>query len=211
MDFLTLTETEQLNDPTRWEYDVAQISRDALAQNVSDPVMLVGSSTFVMWETLHNDLPLPGLRNHAFGGSTLYDAAFYAPDLILPFSPRVLVVSAGDNDVARGKHPKLVFEDLRMLTKQVWYQREETPIHFVTIKPSTGREEFLPRQREVNERVRRWSETEPRVRYVDIATPMLGADDRPRPDLFLEDGIHLNAKGYAIWAKVLMKSLEIYR
>ena len=32
---------------------------------------------------------------------------------------------------------------------------------------------------------------------------MLGENGKPRPDLFLGDGLHLNAKGYALWTSIV--------
>ena len=32
---------------------------------------------------------------------------------------------------------------------------------------------------------------------------MLGADGQPRKELFREDGLHMNAEGYKVWASAL--------
>lgn len=211
MQTFPLTELDQLNDPARWAGDTAMLAARSRALAIRNPVLLVGSSTFVMWKTLQDDLEIPNLCNHSFGGSTLYDLVFYAVEVIIPFSPRALVVSSGDNDLARGKHPKLVFEDFRGLAKLVWHHFPKLPVHFVTIKPSTGREVFYDRQCEVNGRIRDWSLSEERLHFIDTATPMLTDEGKPRPDIFVEDGIHMNAAGYAIWKKVLWPALSAYR
>ena len=44
--------------------------------------------------------------------------------------------------------------------------------------------------------------------YADTASPMLTDAGRPNPDLFVEDGLHLNEHGYAVWKKVLLPYLE---
>ena len=46
-----------------------------------------------------------------------------------------------------------------------------------------------------------------RLDYIDIWQPMLGGDDKPKPDLFLGDGLHLNAKGYALWTSFVKPRL----
>ena len=43
--------------------------------------------------------------------------------------------------------------------------------------------------------------------YIDIHTPMLGADGRPRAELFRADALHLNADGYALWKTVIAAHL----
>lgn len=35
--------------------------------------------------------------------------------------------------------------------------------------------------------------------FVDVFTPMLDARGEPRPELFVQDMLHLNDAGYAIW------------
>jgi lysophospholipase L1-like esterase len=37
--------------------------------------------------------------------------------------------------------------------------------------------------------------------YVDVFTPMLGANGRPQPELFVDDSLHMTPAGYAIWRK----------
>ncbi len=32
---------------------------------------------------------------------------------------------------------------------------------------------------------------------------MLAADGNPIPDIFIQDKLHMNAKGYAIWQKII--------
>jgi lysophospholipase L1-like esterase len=32
---------------------------------------------------------------------------------------------------------------------------------------------------------------------------MLGADGLPRPDIFVEDQLHMNRKGYELWAPIV--------
>jgi hypothetical protein len=56
--------------------------------------------------------------------------------------------------------------------------------------------------------VRDFIQSDPaRLGYIDVATPMLGPDGRPRAELFKADGQHLSAKGYALWTEVVKGSL----
>jgi lysophospholipase L1-like esterase len=41
------------------------------------------------------------------------------------------------------------------------------------------------------------------VIFVDVATKMLDAQGKPRPELLREDGLHMRAAGYAIWIDAL--------
>ena len=57
--------------------------------------------------------------------------------------------------------------------------------------------------RQANARIEAWADETERVVYVDVATPMLGADGEPRPELFIADGLHMSAEGYALWITIL--------
>ena len=43
------------------------------------------------------------------------------------------------------------------------------------------------------------AEADPRIVFIDVATPMLDADGRPQADIFVADGLHMNDAGYDIW------------
>jgi hypothetical protein len=36
---------------------------------------------------------------------------------------------------------------------------------------------------------------------------MLGADGKPRPEIFRDDKLHMNAAGYEIWKKIIGKKI----
>ena len=48
----------------------------------------------------------------------------------------------------------------------------------------------------------------PRLTFVDIWTEMLGPSGEPRPELFVEDQLHMNERGYEIWTRVLRPVVE---
>jgi lysophospholipase L1-like esterase len=39
---------------------------------------------------------------------------------------------------------------------------------------------------------------------------MLGKNSRLRPELFIQDGLHLNRKGYGIWNSIIKPVLDKY-
>ena len=84
----------------------------------------------------------------------------------------------------------------------------EVKIVFVAIKPSIRRWELVDKMREANAQIRADAEGDDLLEYVDVDAPLLGADGRPRADLFVEDGLHLNDAGYAIWADLVRPHLD---
>ena len=80
-------------------------------------MVFVGSSSIRMWETLEADFPGLPVLNRGFGGSELSDVVRFADRIVVPYKPRVVVVYAGDNDLAAGKTPAQVFADFRSLRR----------------------------------------------------------------------------------------------
>lgn len=189
---------EQIKTFMEWD------SRNAVP---ADPVLFVGSSSIRMWRT-HEAFPDLPVVNRGFGGSHISDVIHFADRIIAPYKARVIVFYAGDNDIAGGKSALRVFEDYRRFVGLVHAERPDARIVFLSIKPSRARWELWPTMAKANELIRDWGKQDKRLSFADLATPLLGPDAMPRPDLFLTDQLHLNSEGYAVWNQSLAPILE---
>ena len=63
-------------------------------------ILFTGSSSFRMWNNLTDYFKGYTVINRGFGGATLSDLIYYAPDIIFPYEPRQLVIYCGENDLA---------------------------------------------------------------------------------------------------------------
>src|ERR1051326_5577078 len=98
-------------DPARWEKEVAAFENwDRKNSPARDAVLFVGSSSIVNWATAAG-FPECGVINRGFGGSYLADSTFYFERIIAPYRPRVIVLYAGDNDIAAGLSAEQVAGD----------------------------------------------------------------------------------------------------
>lgn len=73
----------------------------------------------------------------------------------------------------------------------------------IGIKPSPLRWLQIDRMRLANDVIRAICQRDDRLALLDFDTLMLGWDERPRRDLYVEDGFHLSPLGYHIWTAVL--------
>jgi lysophospholipase L1-like esterase len=167
-------------------------------------VLFVGSSSIRMWSHLAQDFPaLPVVINRGFGGSTMADCELLVRELVLPHQPRHVLVYAGDNDLAEGRMPLQVLRSFAQFARAVRAALPQARISFIAIKPSPSREALMPRIRETNDIVAAYLRTQANADYIDVFTPMMGADGHPRAELFLPDRLHMNAAGYRIWHDVI--------
>ncbi len=195
-----------------------QSSLDAFAaadrERAPEPggVLFVGSSTIRLWTDLRQDFrDLPVVINRGFGGSTMADCNGLARRLVVQYRPRHVVVYAGDNDLAEGRSPAQVLESFRAFVAAVRTALPETRISYVSIKPSPLRSALLPQVREANALLAAYVRGVPNSDYIDIFTPMLGADGQPRAELYGPDRLHMNEAGYDLWQGVIAPHLQAGR
>jgi lysophospholipase L1-like esterase len=181
---------------------------DSLAQPKPGSVLLWGSSSFRFWTNAHTDLaPFP-IVNRGFGGSQMSDAIQYFDRAVVPHRPLIILIYAGDNDLASDKSPEQVLADFGQLVTLAQARLPGTKIGFVAIKPSPLRAKLLPQQREANRLIRQFCRQGKNLAFIDIFTPMLDAQGQPRPDLFIADKLHLNLLGYQLWTGIVKKYLQ---
>jgi lysophospholipase L1-like esterase len=191
------------SDPARFESEIAAFEKwDRQNSFPQGAILFVGSSSIRMWPTAES-FPDLAVINRGFGGSHISDVNHFAGRIAFKYEPRLIVFYAGDNDIEAGKPPQQVFDDFADFIKTIHERLPETHIVYLPIKPSMARWPKWPRMQEVNEQVKKLTQADKRITYVDTATPMLGLDGQPRAELFLDDGLHLNDNGYRLWTKVL--------
>lgn len=196
--------TTTADGSAQWEADIAAFEQaDSVVRRRPGGVVFVGSSSIRMWQTLADDFPAVATTNRGFGGSRVRDSTYYADRIVTAYHPRAVVFYAGDNDLFEGRTPRQVRDDFAAFVARVHRASPETSIAFVAIKPSPSRLSLLPQMREANRLVREFAETEPRVDYLDVHTPMLDASAMPRTGLFLDDQLHMSRAGYAVWVAVV--------
>lgn len=193
----------------QWAADMARFAaQDAEQPPPAHPVVFTGSSSVRMWTNLAADFPRQPVLNRGFGGSQLRDAAWYADEVAVRYQPRRIVLYAGDNDIDAGRTPEQVRDDFRAFVARVRRDLPGVPIAWLAIKPSLARIDQLPAQQRANALVEAAAAGMRNVDFIDVATPMLNANGRPRAELFLEDGLHMNRKGYELWRGIIAPYLR---
>ncbi|WP_375418419.1 SGNH/GDSL hydrolase family protein [uncultured Hymenobacter sp.] len=194
-------------DPAQWAAELRAFARqDSRTPPPAAPILFYGSSSIRKWETLAADFPGRPVLNRGFGGSRFPDANYFFEQLVVRYRPRLVVLYEGDNDIAAGATPRQVYESFQTFEKLM--RRHEatrrTPLVFIAIKPSLARWALYPRMQEANALIRHYIAAHPQLlRFADVGPPMLGADGRPRPELFEADGLHMTRAGYAVWTRVV--------
>ena len=188
----------------RWEKSIARFeAADKKEMPKPGGVLFIGSSSIRLWKTLKDDIPGVAVVRRGFGGSQIADSVHFAGRIVHPYQPRQIVMYAGDNDVASGKSPEAVLADFQTFVKVVHAKLPKTRIAFIAIKPSIARWKLSGKMSEANALVHGVCAKDKRLDFIDIWQSMLGQDGKPKPNLFVKDGLHLNANGYALWTSIV--------
>jgi lysophospholipase L1-like esterase len=199
---------DDTRDFGRWEKEIAAFeAKDAAALPPKDAILFAGSSTIRLWN-LKKSFPDLAVINRGFGGSEIADSTHFAPRIIVKAQPRVIVFYAGDNDTANGKTAEQAAADFKDFADLIHRELPKTKIVFISIKPSLARWKMVEEQRKANALVEGYCKKNDYLTYLDAATPMVGEDGKPRPELFGKDGLHMNDKGYELWASLLNPYLK---
>ena len=194
--------------PSPYEADILAFeTADRLQPPPHGGIVFVGSSSFRLWPNLPHAFPGYEVVNRGFGGSTLPDVIRFAPRIVVPLAPETVVIYAGDNDIKGGRMPSQVLADYRNLVRLLRRSLPHVRIVMVSIKPSPSRWALVDRMREANALLAQEVARDHRASFVDVFTPMLGADGLPRPELYVADALHMTPAGYALWQQRIAPAL----
>ena len=192
-----------------WSADMERFAvADAAKSSVPDSVLFVGSSSIRLWKTLAEDYPEIASVNRGFGGSHISDCIANFDRLVLPHKPRLVVFYAGTNDIASGKSPEDVAAHFREFCRLLHEVRPDAKIAFISIQFAPARWEMRGKMALTNAYVAAFCAADPRRTFVDSNAVTMTPDGQPRPELYVDDQLHMNPAGYAIWAKMMAPVVE---
>lgn len=187
---------------------------DSIAPPATGQVLLYGSSTMRLWTTCAQDLDGFQVVRRGFGGSEMSDAVYYFDRVVLPLRPSWILLYEGDNDLWNSKKtPEQIFADYLVFMQLVKEKLPGTRVAIYSLRPSLARESAMLQQRKLNAMFKKYCRQHRKTaRYIDVYDLLLTPEGRPNGELLVEDKLHMNAKGYAVWTKAtrdfLKKSLR---
>ena len=205
---LTIVSNLFAQDPLRFHNEVNELIAADSAVVKKNLILFTGSSSIRFWKSLNADFPKYNVLNRGFGGSTTNDLLFFIDTLITPYQPRKVFIYEGDNDLGNGQEPDEVLSAAIKLTRKIKDKLPSTEVLFICPKPSIARWELKDKYELFNSKLKSWCATQKGVVFIDVWTPMLDSTGNVRKDIFIEDGLHMNAIGYEIWKNIIAPYLK---
>lgn len=195
-------------DPARFAKEIQAFdSVDAKSPPEKGGIVFTGSSSIRM---LSLPKVFPGLKalNRGFGGCHISEVNHYLDRCVLRYEPSTVVFYCGGNDLWDKKSPEQVEEDFTEFRTRLFAKVPKAKLIVMAIRPSPARESIREVEAAMNLRFRKAAEEDPRIICVSGSCDrFLDAAGKPVPNLYVADGLHMSAAGYAIWKELLMPLL----
>ncbi|GAB1452543.1 hypothetical protein MASR2M47_25990 [Draconibacterium sp.] len=201
---LSSTLFSNAQDPNRFKNDVDELAnKEYNFSNDKKLVVFAGSSSIRMWKDVQSYFPGYNVINNGFGGSQFSDLLYFYNELILQQKPEILFIYEGDNDINDKKKPGKVLKEAKQLTEKIKKDLPETRIIYISPKPSIARVQLKNEYIKFNKKLKKYCKKQGDIGFADVWYPMLDKNGNLYKDVFIEDGLHMNKKGYDIWGKVI--------
>lgn len=186
--------------------------QDSVNFPAANQILFIGSSSFTQWQDVQQDFPFYPILNRAFGGSSLTDVIRYRYDIIYAYQPKQILIYCGENDFAASDtiSVETVVNRFKVLLELIRSKYKNISVAYVSMKPSPNRGPLMLKFAAANMLIKNYLASKRKTTFINVYSKMLNADGTPMTDIFLEDKLHMNAKGYAIWKEEIKKVLIKY-
>ena len=182
--------------------------QDSLKFPPKKAVLFIGSSTFTNWKDVQTYFPQHVIINRGFGGSSLPHVINYVGDIVYPYQPKQVVIYCGENDFTGNATAQEVVDRVKKLIDTIRVKYPKVAIAYISIKPSPSREKYWPLMIEANAKIADMIKGMKRTQFINTYDAMFNPDGKIKTDIFLGDRLHMNPKGYAIWAPIIEPYLK---
>ena len=187
---------------------VAYEKQDSIALPAKGMKLFIGSSSFRLWKSFDADTKGMNAFNRGFGGSTLKDALYYFDRMVVKYQPSWVFMYEGDNDITSGTSPEEIATQFEEFSARLAKQVPGAKLVFVSARPSLAREALKGKQQDLNQRIAAIVAKKKGHYVIDMHSPFYNADGTLMQDIFVADKLHLNEKGYVIFAKQIQNFVQ---
>jgi hypothetical protein len=200
----------ELPEVKTWENDIRKFEQlDKDEKYSPDAILFAGSSSIKLWSSLENDMsPYPVIQR-GYGGAKLSDFAVYADRIFAPHLCRAIVLFIA-NDITGSesdKSPEEVGKLFQFVLKIIRKTHPDTPVCWIEITPTAARWSVWSQIQKANDAISDICLQNRNTLFIRTDSSFLDAKGKPKAELFVDDKLHLNKQGYAIWAEIIKNEL----
>jgi Lysophospholipase L1 and related esterases len=182
--------------------------KDKVTSHPEDLILFTGSSSIRFWGSLEEDMAPHAVLNRGFGGSHIAHVNYHFNEVVKAYEPKAIVFFCGTNDLAALKSPAETFDDFLKFYTMIKEELPGTKLIVIGVKPTIAREYLILEEKTFNGLISNLATEEDLLTYVSVWDPMLTSEGKADPKLFVEDGLHINERGYEIWTRLVRLAIE---
>lgn len=205
--FFTVLGQSQQNSTFGSEVALINKKYDSIWNPSRETIVFTGSSSVRLWKNLQAIFPNHQIINSGFGGSQAIDLLTYNQELILKYQPTKVFIYEGDNDIYARKKSKEIFNSLSEIITQIKHQNKATEIILISPKPSIARWDLKKDYKKFNRKLKRYCKRNTQLKFANVWDIMLHKN-KLKTELFIDDGLHMNDKGYQLWYTVINNYMD---
>ena len=176
-------------------------------KEIANQLVFYGSSTIRLWENIESDFSDFNSINLGFGGALIKDLKKNFEDLFKSLNPKYIITYLGGNDLTLGYSAKKISLKIIDFFKKVNKKFPSTLIVNLSIKPSFERIKDIEKIEEINNLIELESKKNKNLIQLDFYNELMSGN-KINSNFYLQDGLHLNNKGYQVIIKKLKKLLK---
>lgn len=199
---LSFSANSQINFKS--EVEAIQKTNKHLIKDEKNNIVFTGSSSIRIWKNLPEIFGNSRIVNTGFGGSKASDLLYFINELVIDFNPTKVIIYEGDNDINSGQEISLIYNNILKIIKKIKDKNNNIKIILISAKPSISRWHLREKYIQLNNKYRELANKSDYIDFADTWSAMI-ENGVLKKDIFVEDGLHLNEKGYEIWEKTLKK------
>lgn len=160
--------------------------------------------------TFYKDTAHLDALNVGIGGTKYADWIDWLDELVIPFNPKKIFINLGFNDLHHGFSVQKTYNDFIAVTEGIHKALPHTKIYINAVTHCSVFDAFFEKELEVNKLLKERCDNTDYLTYipVDLLFMKDGKRFEDMDDYCIEDNLHLNGKGYAIWVPCVMDYVE---
>lgn len=167
-----------------------------------------GGSSITKWVNFSTDFDTTKVVNNGFGGSRMSDLLVFFDRVVTSYHPKQVFVYEGDNDLNGGVTVEEFIGDVKAFARLIQVKLPGTKLYIISPKPSPSRIKKAAIYAEANQKLQQLAKNSSFITYVDVTKVMLDTNGLVRKDIFKPDSLHMNRKGYMLWAPIIKPLVE---
>ena len=122
--------------------------------------------------------------------------------LVIRLEPNRVFIYEGDNDIWAGVEVADILASLDNIVNRLQLINPKIEIYLIGAKPSPSRWEKKQNYAIFNQKLKEYCLAKEGVEFVDTWKALTDKAGNARPELFIQDQLHLNEQGYEIWTSI---------